>query len=107
MAIYQVSGGIPRTINVLCDNALIGGFAAQQKPVAVGIIEDVCRDFDLEVRPAVTRLPVRAEPAGADGTGGSSASEQRAPDTAAVPSRAERPMFSSQAQPKRLFSRFW
>ena len=107
VAIYQVSGGIPRTINVLCDNALIGGFAAQQKPVAVEIIEDVCRDFDLEVRPAVTRLPVRAEPAALMAPAVPSASEQRAPDTAAVPSRAERPMFSSQAQPKRLLSRFW
>ena len=26
-------GGIPRTVNVICDNALIGGFAAQIKPV--------------------------------------------------------------------------
>ena len=47
MAIHEASAGIPRTINVLCDNALIGGFAAHVKPVPVEIVADVCRDFDL------------------------------------------------------------
>ncbi|MGH9314815.1 MAG: ExeA family protein, partial [Vicinamibacterales bacterium] len=32
-AIYEASAGLPRTINVICDNALIGGFAGQVKPV--------------------------------------------------------------------------
>lgn len=47
VAIHQASLGVPRTINVICDNALIGGFAAQLKPVPVSVVEDVCRDFDL------------------------------------------------------------
>lgn len=47
VAVHQASAGIPRTINVICDNALIGGFAAQLKPVPGSIVEDVCRDFDL------------------------------------------------------------
>jgi general secretion pathway protein A len=46
--IHQAAAGIPRTINVVCDNALIGGFAAQAKPVTVALVEDVCRDFDLQ-----------------------------------------------------------
>lgn len=46
-AIYQASGGLPRTINVLGDNAMIGGFAAQAKPIPVRIVEEVCREFDL------------------------------------------------------------
>lgn len=46
-AIYHASGGLPRTINVLCDNAMIGGFAAQVKPIPVRMVEDVCREFDL------------------------------------------------------------
>ncbi len=45
--IHGVSGGLPRTVNVLCDNALIGGFAAQAKPVTRALVEEVCRDFDL------------------------------------------------------------
>jgi general secretion pathway protein A len=47
IAIHKAAAGIPRTINVLCDNALIGGFAAQTKPIPVGIVDDVCADFDL------------------------------------------------------------
>jgi general secretion pathway protein A len=47
VAIYQASGGLPRTINVLCDNALISGFAAQVKPVTVRIVGEVCDEFDL------------------------------------------------------------
>ena len=45
--IYHVSQGLPRTVNVVCDNALIGGFAGQVRPVTVGFVEDVCRDFDI------------------------------------------------------------
>ena len=52
LAIHDVSLGVPRTINVICDNALIGGFAAQEKPVLRSLIDDVCRDFDLTNRPS-------------------------------------------------------
>lgn len=45
-AIYEGSRGIPRTISVICDNALVTGFALQQKPVGAQIIAEVCRDFD-------------------------------------------------------------
>ncbi len=46
-AIYQHSRGIPRLISVICDNALITGFAADVRPVSREIVENVCRDFDL------------------------------------------------------------
>ena len=45
--IHKRSQGIPRTISVIADNALLGGFAAGQRPVASQLVEDVCRDFDL------------------------------------------------------------
>jgi general secretion pathway protein A len=69
-AIYEVSGGIPRVVNVVAENALIGGFAAQVKPVPRAIIDEVTRDFDLrpgggQAPPAVpvtTELPA-TEPA--------------------------------------------
>lgn len=48
LAIHETAGGIPRTINVICDNALIGGFAAQVKPVVRAVVEEVCHDFDLK-----------------------------------------------------------
>ena len=47
MAIHTASAGLPRTINVLCDNTLMGGFAAQLKPISVRLVQEVCRDFDL------------------------------------------------------------
>lgn len=47
IAIHEASSGIPRTINVIADNALIGGFAAQQKPVSAPIVEEIRRDFDI------------------------------------------------------------
>src|SRR5688500_17095932 len=45
MAIYELSTGLPRIINVLCDNALVGGFGAQTRPVDADIVRDVGRDF--------------------------------------------------------------
>jgi general secretion pathway protein A len=45
--IQEYSHGIPRTISVICDNALLSGFAAGRQPVGRDIIEEVARDFDL------------------------------------------------------------
>ncbi len=55
-AIHRLSNGVPRVINVICDNALIGGFAARTKPVTTALIDDVCRDFDFRstTRPTPT-----------------------------------------------------
>jgi general secretion pathway protein A len=47
MLIHSASQGIPRTISVICDNALIAGFAMDQKPVGRDVIHEVCRDLDL------------------------------------------------------------
>jgi type II secretory pathway predicted ATPase ExeA len=47
LAINDAACGIPRTINVVCDNALIGGFAAQVKPVGRAIVEEICGELDL------------------------------------------------------------
>ena len=66
IAIFEYSQGVPRTISVICDNALLNGFALQHHPVDAGLIADVCRDFDLERIP----LPARGvqPPAAADMT---------------------------------------
>jgi general secretion pathway protein A len=47
VAIYESSKGIPRSISVICDNALVTGFALDRKPVGRDIVIEVCRDFDL------------------------------------------------------------
>jgi len=54
--IHEASRGIPRTINVLCDNALISGFALKRQPVDRDIVLEVCRDFDL-ARPNTVTMP--------------------------------------------------
>ncbi len=45
--VHQRSGGIPRTISVICDNALLGAFALGTRMVTLEIVRDVCRDLDL------------------------------------------------------------
>jgi general secretion pathway protein A len=47
MLIHERSQGIPRTINVICENALLTGFAADERPVGPQIVLEVCGDFDL------------------------------------------------------------
>ena len=46
--IHEFSEGIPRTISVIADNALLTGFALQQRPVTSQTVLEVCKDFDLE-----------------------------------------------------------
>jgi general secretion pathway protein A len=46
-AIYEYAAGIPRTISVICDNALVTGFALDWRPVDRDVIFEVCRDLDL------------------------------------------------------------
>lgn len=48
VAIHQQSSGIPRVISVICDNALVNGFAADQKPVGASVIAEVCRTLSLQ-----------------------------------------------------------
>jgi len=49
VAIHERSGGIPRTINVIADNALLTGFAADQRPVEEDLVLEACADLDLMV----------------------------------------------------------
>jgi type II secretory pathway predicted ATPase ExeA len=56
-AIYEISAGVPRTINVICDNALVGGFATQVKPVTRAIVEEIREDFDLKHPPVAAPEP--------------------------------------------------
>lgn len=46
-AIYRYSRGTPRLINVLCDNALLTGYALAKKQIDRSIIEEVSRDLSL------------------------------------------------------------
>jgi general secretion pathway protein A len=45
--IHEHAHGIPRTISVICDNALVSGMAMDRQPVDRNIVLEVCRDFHL------------------------------------------------------------
>jgi general secretion pathway protein A len=49
VAVYRHSRGFPRLINTICENALITAYARQMQSVTPDIIEDVARDFRLDV----------------------------------------------------------
>lgn len=49
--ITMYSKGIPRLINVICDNALLNCYACSKKKVSDEIIEEIARDLQLIVRP--------------------------------------------------------
>ena len=51
--IHERSGGVPRTISVICDNALVNGFAAGVATIGSDIIREVCADFDFGPKRAV------------------------------------------------------
>ena len=65
VAVYEASRGIPRTIGVVCENALLAGFAAGKKPIDAPVVRDVCKDLD---------LPTDGSPAQAPATGLASSS---------------------------------
>jgi len=44
--IHDRARGIPRTISVIADNALVTAFAMDQRPVDRNVVLEVCRDFD-------------------------------------------------------------
>jgi general secretion pathway protein A len=62
--VHVRAAGVPRTISVICDNALVGGFAAGAVTIGADIVRDVCEDFDFgPVRQAASERPPVAVPA--------------------------------------------
>ncbi len=47
-AIHHYTGGVPRLINTVCDNAIFEGFLIKQKPVSKDIIDQVALSLDLQ-----------------------------------------------------------
>jgi general secretion pathway protein A len=68
IALY--SKGIPRLINVICDNALLIAYATSQSKVSAKIIDEVARDLQLveptQVKVAEERKPASRQAAGND-----------------------------------------
>jgi general secretion pathway protein A len=88
--VHEYSRGIPRTMNVIADNALLGGFAAQQRPVRMQLVRDVCLDFDVHApRAAASELRPTGRVA-TRGNGPLSTSEQLVLDSAVGTPRDQR-----------------
>jgi hypothetical protein len=45
---HEGSHGIPRTLNVIADNALVTAFATERRPVNTKVVLEVCADLDLQ-----------------------------------------------------------
>ena len=48
--IYGYSKGVPRTINAICDNALLEGFLLKREVIEAKIIDDVSTDLGLKAK---------------------------------------------------------
>ena len=58
-SIYSYSGGIPRIVNVLCDNALLTGYALGRKEIDTGIIREVAEDLNITTNLEARFRPIR------------------------------------------------
>ena len=45
--LFRVTGGVPRLVNVVCDGALLGGYARGVTNLGADVIEEVARDLQL------------------------------------------------------------
>jgi type II secretory pathway predicted ATPase ExeA len=46
-AVHRCTGGIPRLINTLCDNALLEGFLRKRDKIDEGLIHEIANDLKL------------------------------------------------------------
>lgn len=93
IAIHQYSRGIPRVISVICDNALVTGFAADERPVSASVIHDVSKSLALSAvrADAVTNaFPVAPR------------AERAQPQVQAQAQAQAQPMFSDFARVRRF-----
>jgi general secretion pathway protein A len=73
-SIHSYSGGIPRIVNVLCDNALLTGYALGRKEVDTGIIREVAEDLSITTNVEARFRPIRQVVNNTNGTGSAQAS---------------------------------
>ena len=58
--IVRKSKGIPRTINILCDNALITGYGYQERKVSSRTVKEIIADLEGKKKPAFSRWSAAA-----------------------------------------------
>ena len=54
--IVLYSGGIPRLINIICDNALLIALGVSKKRVSADIVDEVAEDLHMQARPLTAQI---------------------------------------------------
>lgn len=103
MLIHEYSRGIPRTVSVLCDNALLCAFGAGRPRVERDVVDEVAVDFDLSEARVLSGVgPFRSPSAGEPRDRGLSFSQGTPATEIETPDRA-RPAVVAQGQRVRRF----
>jgi type II secretory pathway predicted ATPase ExeA len=68
-SIHSYSTGIPRIVNVLCDNALLTGYALGRKEIDTGIIREVAEDLSITTNLDARFRPIRQVVNNTNGSG--------------------------------------
>jgi len=68
-SIHSYSAGIPRIVNVLCDNALLTGYALGRKEIDTGIIREVAEDLSITTNLDARFRPIRQVVNNTNGSG--------------------------------------
>jgi general secretion pathway protein A len=62
--LHEITGGVPRLVNVLCDGALLTGYTREQATLGGGAIDEVARELHLlESEAALNGQPTTLSPA--------------------------------------------
>lgn len=105
---HERAHGIPRTISVIADNALLAGYASGLRPVGVDVVAEICRDFDLNAPSSQKGPPPPANSVATPGGG------KLLPVDALVQARkdeaqraADGGLFGAFSSKRKKFSFFW
>jgi general secretion pathway protein A len=93
--IHERSRGIPRVINVICDNALVSGMAVGHRRVERAMVAEVCQDLRLPGSSSVTApsgeqaayAPFQVAAAATEDPGADQLPEELAGEESSIPSR--------------------
>lgn len=59
--VWEASGGVPRLINLICDTALVYGYAEELKTIPLRIVKQVIKDKELSFAPVGANTRTRDE----------------------------------------------
>ncbi len=75
--VWEASGGVPRLINLICDTALVYGYAEQLTTIGSRIVRQVIRDKEVSFAPVGAPFRSRDEVVDGVGTEANSAASPR------------------------------